>query len=313
MILSHCRSRGTNTSVSNFTSTVTTGADYNYDPKSDIPPIEAVFLFPYHNSCTPRDMCQMAGRIRYIALGNIYVALADDVTVSTTTRAKIVATYVDKLKELQGCSANLTSLLQISTSMLKYTLPPDILARSYRQTPHEMLVIAAYSRAERSFTRSNQAWMSMYVYLSKKEGYTQRYDSEQLSEEEHIEIAMFLKKCSQNTKAEAVKMMNAIDVQGFRESAKAFRQLKHLASGLHLKKEDSEQFHAKFPIYGTKELKMALKKATAARLFQTMPLEEIDAEFVNLVHCHKQALEIHHMHTHLTTVKLVDFLMVMHQ
>jgi hypothetical protein len=297
-----------------FTSTITTGADYNYMPKiSDIAPVEEVFLFPHHNSCTPRDMCQMAGRIRHIETGDIYIAVSEEVMLVPTTREKIDKMFDDELKLIEGCSDRLHDILSKSVERLKFTLPPDVLARSYKQTPHELMVIGAYSRAERRFTKSNQQWMSMYMYLSNKKGYTLRYADGCLTKSDMIGVMKELKVLSAWMKHDAVVRMNAIDVQGFREDVNAYRQLRHLASGLHLCKADTQEFRRKFDTVDMSPIGLneALQKATAARLFANRPHEKIDAAFVKYVKHHERSLQLHNIDKHMTNEKLIDFLMKM--
>jgi Origin of replication binding protein len=65
-----------------FTSTITTGVDYNT-------PIHTLFLMPWHNACTPRDKHQMAGRIRRLMTEDMYVAVSEEILVRATSRQRI--------------------------------------------------------------------------------------------------------------------------------------------------------------------------------------------------------------------------------
>jgi hypothetical protein len=49
-----------------FTSTLTTGADY-------CTPVDRFYVFSHHNTCTPREMHQMLGRIRELQDTEVWV------------------------------------------------------------------------------------------------------------------------------------------------------------------------------------------------------------------------------------------------
>jgi late competence protein required for DNA uptake (superfamily II DNA/RNA helicase) len=291
-----------------FTSTITTGADYNS-------PIDTLFLFPWHNACTPRDMCQMAGRIRELTSGNIYVAVKEGTVVETTTREEIDKVFESHLQRLESCSQRLKDIMVNSSIQLQYTLPPATLARSYTQTPHDMLVIGAFASAERSFTISMQRWMSVYMLLCNNKGYTTRNDSKTLSEKETIDILVYLKKMSKNEKHVAACRMNAIDVEGFRTDHAGFRHLCGLANRQRFTIAEEEEFSMTYGYLDTSAtgLQEAVQKATVARLFSKMDMSKISAPFVKTVLGAKRVLQLHHMHEHFANdcSRLTDFLMTM--
>lgn len=294
-----------------FTSTITTGADY-------CTPIDSVFLFPYHNACTPRDMSQMAGRLRTVVTGDIYVAVDDKIDMTRLqayTRAQVDSVYKSELDRLQECSTTLGDVLQNSALALRFTLDPKTLARVYQKTPSEMLIIGAYSSAERSFTRSNKKWLELFLYMCKNKGYAIETGHIELKESMKWEILKFLKSTSDSINAADDAHMASIDVEGFRTDNKGFLQLRHLASGLHLENGEMDDFSTRYP--GLKEdavtLAAAVRKATVARTFNTLPIEKITPSFVTEATENKRPLQLHDIHQHLgiDAARLTDFLLTM--
>jgi Origin of replication binding protein len=297
-----------------FTSTITTGADYTTA-------IDSIFMFPSANTCTPRDMCQMAGRLRKLTSGNIYVAV-HDYPYQACSSEDISNAFKAELQRLEGCSVTLGKVLQDTSSELRHTLPPDVLARSYTETPHDLLIIGAYSTAEKSFCRTMDDWMSVYLYMSEKKGYTTKSCDWYVSDEERDEMDQFFKEQRMQAGAAEHRLMAKMDVGLFRDDHKAFRQLTKLASGLHLTKEELAELDEKChergctlpdPHTERPQLKLFKDKTDVARMFNTKELSSIDRKFVKRVKVCSSALRIHDMHEHFNddSARLTDFLLTM--
>jgi hypothetical protein len=69
-----------------FTSTLTTGADYCTS-------VDRFYVFPHHNTCTPRDMHQMLGRIRELQDTEVWVQASAECREQLRT---ITREYVEK-------------------------------------------------------------------------------------------------------------------------------------------------------------------------------------------------------------------------
>lgn len=302
-----------------FTSTITTGADYNGKGKD---PVHSIFLFPSTNTCTPRDMCQMAGRLRRISSGNIYVAVTVDNAYQACSSEDISNAFKAELQRLEGCTVTLGKVLQDTSSELRHTLTPDVLARSYTETPHDLLIIGAYSAAEKSFCKSIVAWMSVYLHLSEKKGYSMKSCDWILSSDDRLEMDEFFKEQRMQAGAAEHRLMASMNVGLFRDDHAAFRQLTKLASGLHLTREEVAELYQKCDEWGCTlpdphterpQLKLFKEKTDAARMFTTKELSSIDRKFVKKVMRLSTALRIHDMHEHFNddSARLTDFLLTM--
>jgi hypothetical protein len=302
-----------------FTSTITTGADYNGKGKD---PIHSVFLFPSTNACTPRDMCQMAGRLRKISSGNIYVAVPLGNAYQACSSADISNAFKAELQRLEGCTVTLGKVLQDTSSELRYTLTPAVLERSYTETPHDLLIIGAYSAAEKSFCRTIKSWMSVYLYLSAKKGYSLQNCDDSDSDEQEKMVKVFFAEHRRDTAEVEKRLMASMNVGLFKDDHAAFRQLTKLASGLNLTKEEFAELYEKCDEWGCTlpdphterpQLKLFKEKADVARMFNTKALSSIDRKFVRKVMRLSTALRIHDMHEHFNddSARLTDFLMTM--
>jgi Origin of replication binding protein len=132
-----------------LTSTVTVGADYNSA-------VHSVFVFPYRQSCKPRDMSQMVGRARKVTTGNIYLANDSYDNAEVASRAQLDADFEAELERMHTCGSQLSTVLQQCAVDLRFTLPQELLVRSYRPSPPELLTIGAYAKVEQSYTHSMQ-------------------------------------------------------------------------------------------------------------------------------------------------------------
>jgi Origin of replication binding protein len=298
-----------------FTSTITTGADYNT-------PVDSTFLIPSVNTCTPRDMCQMAGRLRKLTSGNIYVIVPPAVPYQACTSEDISNAFKAELQRLESCTVTLGKVLHDTSLELRHTLTPDVLARSYTETPHDLLIIGAYSTAEKSFCRGMDEWMSVYLYMSEKKGYTMKSCDWCISEEEQEEIEEFFKQHRRDTAEVEKRLMAKMDVGLFRDDHAAFRHLTTLAKGQNLTREHAAELYQKCDTWGCTlpdphterpQLKLFMDKSRVARMFNTKQLSSIDRKFVKKVMKMSTALRLHDMHEHFNadSARLTDFLLTM--
>jgi hypothetical protein len=289
-----------------FTSTITTGADYNT-------PIDSVFLFPAIKTCSPRDMCQMVGRVHQLTSGNIYISVDPGEIVEACSSADISKAFDKEIEKLCTCTVTLGDVLQSTASELKHTLAPEVLNRSYRRTPHDLLVIGAYSAAENSFCNM-KSWMAVYMYMSQKKGYSVKncdWHEDATFIEEHF------KQYRKDLAATQDRLMDRMAVDLFREDHEAFRQLTKLVSGQRLAKKDHLQLQEKCQQWDCElpsaraELQLFMNKATVGRMFNNKEL--LPRKFVKAVMTHMQALHLHDMHEHFKddTARLADFMLTM--
>jgi Origin of replication binding protein len=209
-----------------YTSTLTTGADY-------CTPVDRFYVFPHYNTCTPRDMHQMLGRIRELQDTEVWIQASDNCKekLHTITRDDVETRITQCINQVWRGGKARAAVHKQHVEKLRFTVGPRLYEHEYTPAPPELVLIKGYDDAERSYTTSNHEGMSYFLYMAELKSYSVKYEvDEEFDEEDLRDVKEELKWCSiEQAQIEHARFRH-LDVSQFRDPV-SIQTLEWIASG----------------------------------------------------------------------------------
>jgi Origin of replication binding protein len=222
-----------------YTSTLTTGADY-------CTPVDRFYIVPHHNTCTPRDMHQMLGRVRELQDTEVWVQASHECReqLHTVTRESLEDRIAQCINQVWHGGKARAAVHRQYVERLRFTVGPHLYEHEYTPAPPDLVVIKGCDDAERSYTTSNHEWMSYFLYMAELKRYSVIYGcSEELDEDDLEAVKEELKFCSMARAQKEQLFFRNLDVSQFRDPV-SIQTLEWIGSGKFFK--GHEEFFAKW-------------------------------------------------------------------
>jgi hypothetical protein len=209
-----------------YTGTLTTGADY-------CTPVNRFYVFPHHNTCTPRDMHQMLGRIRELQDTEVWIQAADEckLKLRTITRDDVEARMTQCINQVWRGGKARAAVHKQHVEKLRFTVGPHLYEHDYTPAPPERVLIKGYDDAECSYTTSNHEWMSYSLYMAELKNYSVMYEGDEKFDEDDLQdVKKELLLCSIEQAQKEHARFRRLDVSQFRDPV-SIQMLEWIASG----------------------------------------------------------------------------------
>jgi hypothetical protein len=247
-----------------YTSTLTTGADY-------CTPVDRFYVFPHHNTCTPRDMHQMLGRIRDLQDTEVWVQA------SAGCRHKLrTITRDDVEKRIQQCTNQVWFGGKVRGAVhtehiekLRFTVGPNLYEHKYTPAPPEIVLLKGYDDAERSYSTSNHEWMSYFLYMAELKNYSIVYACDEERDEQDLnDVKEQLKQCSKDIAEQEHAEFEALDISEFRDVV-SIQMLQWIGSGKFFKghEEFFDNWNTRFGQATLYTFKLMARKAQFSMIY----------------------------------------------
>jgi len=213
------------------TSVLTTGADY-------VTPIHREYFFPHIHCCTPRDSHQGGGRFRNVVCPDIWIRTskarpgAEPPVIHSIDRAEVDKRTAACIKKVSAGQAAVRQEQHRRAEVMKWTVGPKVYEMVFPNPVPDLAVLKAYAEAEHSCTRNLSDYLSYFVYMGRRKGYTQEAPKD-LSTAEAEELERRLDDAAEVAKdlaADRKFLYNSLDASAF-ATPEGIKQLEQLASG----------------------------------------------------------------------------------
>jgi Origin of replication binding protein len=208
-----------------YTSTLTTGADY-------CTPVDRFYVFPHHNTCTPRDMHQMLGRIRELQDTEVWIQASDECRekLRIITRKDVEARITQCINQVWHGGKARAAVHTHYVEKLRFTVGPHLYEHEYTPAPPDLVMIKGYDDAERYYTTSNHEWMSYFLYMAKLKNYNVLYERSEEDEDDLQDVKEEFDFCCIDLAQREQASFQNLDVSQFRDPV-SIQTLEWVASG----------------------------------------------------------------------------------